>query len=221
MFLRLLFVLISLSFSLSANPKKIVAAAYNNKTIKTPVIVIDAGHGGLDKGAKIKTPYIEEKKACLTTALITKKYLEQKGYKVILTRSKDYFVPPKKRADIANDLKAELFVSIHFNSCPNKAAHGVEVFYFNSKEDPTRTKHSKNLAHSALSYVCQKTNAKVRSVKKADFCVIRETKMPAILVEGGFITNAKERENLRKKEYLEKISLGIAEGIENFIKKYI
>ena len=75
-----------------SSPNKILAATYKNKMIKRPVIILDAGHGGLDKGAKIRYPYVEEKRLALSAILLTKKYLEQLGYKTILTRSKDYFV---------------------------------------------------------------------------------------------------------------------------------
>ena len=207
-------------FSLYAAPKKIAAAAYTNKTIKRPVIVLDGGHGGLDKGAKIKYPYIEEKRLTLATVLLTKAHLERMGYKVILTRSKDYFVPLKKRVSFANSAKAELFISVHFNSCPNKTAHGIEVYYFNSRANKVRAKNSRNLARSILSFLCQKTKARSRGIKDGKFCVIRDTKMPAILIEAGFLTNPHERDNIRKKTYQDKISIGIAEGIENFIKKY-
>ncbi|NGX30584.1 MAG: N-acetylmuramoyl-L-alanine amidase AmiC [Candidatus Anoxychlamydiales bacterium] len=217
-----LFFLLSFLFSnfLYSVPQKMVAAAYKNKTIQRPVIVLDAGHGGRDEGAKIRYPYLEEKKLTLTATLFAKKYLEQLGYKVVLTRAKDYFIPLKKRADVANTAKAELFVSIHFNSCPNKIAHGIEIYYHNSLENKAKSKNSQNLASCVLQDVINKTNARSRGVRRGKFCVIRETKMPAILIEAGFITNPQERDNIRKTAYLEKISLGIAQGIESFIKKY-
>ncbi|NGX28706.1 MAG: N-acetylmuramoyl-L-alanine amidase AmiC [Candidatus Anoxychlamydiales bacterium] len=209
-----------LSLNLYSVPQKMLAAAYKNKTIQRPTIVLDAGHGGRDQGAKIKYPYLEEKRLTLSAVLYTKKYLEQLGYKVVLTRAKDYFVPLKKRVSLANSNNAEIFVSIHFNSCPNKIAHGIEVYYFNSQENKIRARNSMNLANCILSDVIKKTQAKSRGVKRGQFCVVRETNMPAILLEAGFLTNPQERDNIRKKLYLEKISLGVANGIESFIKKY-
>lgn len=219
MIYRLFFLLFFIS-SLYSAPQKMVAAAYKNKTIKRPVIVLDAGHGGRDEGAKIRYPYLEEKRLTLSATLYAKKYLEQLGYKVILTRDKDFFIPLQKRADMANSAKAEIFVSIHFNSCPNKIAHGIEIYYHNSSENKPKAKSSQNLASCVLSDVIKKTNARSRGVRRGKFHVIRETKMPAILVEAGFLTNPQERDNIRKPAYLEKISLGIAQGIESFIKKY-
>ncbi|MFA6119358.1 MAG: N-acetylmuramoyl-L-alanine amidase [Parachlamydiales bacterium] len=198
-----------------------IDAAEHNKISLKPVIVLDAGHGGLHKGARIKDPFLEEKKLTLTTTLLAKKHLEQHGYKVILTRDKDSFVPLKKRVDRANNLKADLFVSIHFNSCPNKIAKGVEIYFHNSKENLAKTKNSKKLAHCVLSNVIKNTKAESRGVRKGQFVVVKETKMPSILIEAGFLTNPQERDNIRNGIYLEKISLGIAEGIENFMKKYI
>ncbi|NGX63660.1 MAG: N-acetylmuramoyl-L-alanine amidase AmiC [Candidatus Anoxychlamydiales bacterium] len=220
MILRLLLIFIAVSINLSAAPQKVLAVAYKNKTIQRPIIILDAGHGGLDKGAKIQYPYLEEKRLSLSLTLLAKKYLEQLGYKVILTRAKDYFVPLKKRVEFANEAKAEIFVSIHFNSCPNKTAHGIEIYYHNSLENKVKAKTSLNLAQCILSDIIKKTKARSRGVKKGKFCVIKDTKMPAILIEAGFLTNPQERDNIRKTIYLDKISLGIAEGVESFINKY-
>ncbi|MFA6119359.1 MAG: N-acetylmuramoyl-L-alanine amidase [Parachlamydiales bacterium] len=198
-----------------------ISVAPQNNVVVKPIIILDAGHGGLDKGAKIRYPYLEEKRLAMTTVLFTKKYLEQYGYKVLLTRDKDYFVPLKKRVDRANNLNAEIFVSVHFNSCPNKLANGIEIYFHDSNENKSKTKHSKNLANCVLTDLIKNTSANSRGIRKGDFVVVKETKMPSILIEAGFLTNSQERDNIRKKTYLEKISLGIAEGIDNFIKKHI
>ncbi len=218
MFKHLFLVFLLASSLVYSTPKKIVAAAYKNNSIKAPVIVLDAGHGGLDRGAKIKYPYCEEKRLTLTTTLLTKKYLEQMGYKVVLTRATDLFVPLKKRVDIANGNNCDLFVSIHFNSCPNQSAHGIEIYYFDSKENKKRAKTSQSLASIILNTLTKKVKAHPRGVKRGSFCVVRDTKMPSVLIEGGFMTNPKERDNLRKKVYLDRLSTGIAQGIDNYIK---
>lgn len=216
---RILLLVFLLPFlSITSTPKKIVAAAYKNKMIKKPVVILDAGHGGLDRGTKIKYPFCEEKRLALSATLLAKKYLEQMGYHVVLTRAKDYFVPLKKRIEIANNSKPDIFVSIHFNSCPYTSPHGIEIFYFNSKENKNRSKLSRSLATDVLYSIIGKTKAKNRGVKTAEYKVIRDTKMPAVLLEGGFLTNANERDQLRKKMYLEKIALGIANGVDKFIK---
>lgn len=180
-----------------------------------PLIVLDAGHGGTDEGAKVNT--FMEKKLALTTALLTRKHLEELGYRVIMTRSRDVYLPLQRRVSIANKTKGSLFVSVHFNSSPSVEAKGIEIFYFDSKE-MWRTRASKRLANCILYRVVDKTEAISRGVKQGNFHVIRETDMPAVLVEGGFITNRDERSKLRDKEYLDRLAVGIAQGIDKYMK---
>jgi N-acetylmuramoyl-L-alanine amidase len=180
-----------------------------------PLIVIDAGHGGTDEGAKVNA--FMEKKLALTTALLTKKHLEELGYRVIMTRSRDIYLPLQRRVLIANKTKGSLFVSVHFNSSPSADAQGVEIFYFDSKEQ-WRTKASKRLANCILYRVIDQTEANSRGIKQGNFHVIRETDMPAVLVEGGFITNRDERGKLRDRAYLNRLAEGIAQGIDKYMK---
>src|SRR5687767_11075767 len=84
-----------------------------------PTIVIDAGHGGIDPGTKAQKPFCEEKRICLQSARLVKKYLDQLGYHVVLTRNTDTFVPLSRRVEIARQADAALFVSVHFNSSRN------------------------------------------------------------------------------------------------------
>ena len=183
-----------------------------------PTIVIDAGHGGTDRGAKGKNPYCEEKKLSLQTARLVKQYLDQLGYHVVMTRSTDAFVPLPRRVEIANQADCNIFVSIHFNSSQSPEVDGVEIFFHDSKAEKARATSSKKLADSILSRVIRRTSAHSRGVKKGNFYVIRETQMPAVLVEGGFITNSDERLLLKSREYQEKIARGIADGIDTYFK---
>ncbi len=180
-----------------------------------PVIVLDAGHGGSDEGAKVHG--LLEKKLALSTTFLTKKALEELGYKVFLTRAKDAYVSLPKRADVANNLDSVLFLSIHYNSSKNAAAQGIEIFYFDSSE-VWRNKASRRLANLVLHQLLDHTGAQSRGIKKGNFCVIRETNMPAILIEAGFMTSPEERLNLRDKTYLEKIAQGIAKGVDKYLK---
>ncbi len=183
-----------------------------------PTIVLDVGHGGTDRGAKAKSPYCEEKKICLLTARLVKQYLEQLGYHVVMTRSTDSFISLSKRVEIAKQAHANIFVSLHYNSSRSPEAKGVEVFFFDSKENHTRAAASKKLADAILQRVIRKTDAKSRGVKKGNFYVIRETSMPAVLVEGGFISNSKERALLKSRSYQERIAEGIADGVDQYFK---
>lgn len=192
------------------------AKGSSSYSAKRPLIYIDPGHGGLDHGALIRRPRCEEKRLALTTAHYVKRYLERMGYRVSLTRSRDFFVTLSRRVDLANRAKAGIFLSIHFNSCPNKSAHGVEVYYSGGKNKRAET--SKKLAAFVLNRVTSRTGAKKRGAKRGKFYVIRETRMPAVLLEGGFLTNPKERKNILKREYLHKIAKGVAEGVDRFVK---
>ena len=180
-----------------------------------PTVVIDAGHGGTDRGAKGKNPYCEEKKLSLQTARLVKQYLDQLGYHVVMTRSTDAFISLPRRVEIANQSSCNIFVSVHFNSCPSSEVQGVEIFFCDGGQ---RASSSKKLADAILTKVLKRTEAQSRGVKKGNFYVIRETEMPAVLVEGGFITNAEERVLLKTREYQEKLARGIADGIDNYFK---
>lgn len=192
------------------------------KKRQMPLVIIDPGHGGKDLGThSLKPPKYQEKSLNLTTAMLVRHYLQKWGYSTILTRKDDVFISLEKRAGLANKMQSQLFVSVHYNSAPNAQAEGIEVFYFRSEDDKKRSHQSKKLAQTILSRVIEKTNARSRGVKHGNLAVIRETNMPAVLIEGGFLTNPKEQEKLRDKEYLKKIAWGIAKGIDDYLKKGI
>jgi N-acetylmuramoyl-L-alanine amidase len=179
------------------------------------LIVIDPGHGGKDVGTQsISKPRYQEKSFNLITAQFVKQYLQQLGYRVFLTRETDRFVSLEKRAKLANEKKPTLFVSIHYNSAPSAEAQGIEVFFYHSNEKKERTLKSKRLAHAILKNVLTKTKAKSRGVKHGNYAVIRETDMPAVLIEGGFLTNESELQKLKDPLYLKHLAWGIVCGID-------
>lgn len=181
-----------------------------------PVIILDAGHGGKDQGAKIRT--IEEKKLTLRTAYLVKRHLEEMGYRVALTRAKDIYLPLGTRVALANRRPSSLFVSIHYNSASSTAAKGIEVYYY-GKSPQARRESSMKLARSVLAKMTAMTSAHSRGVKQGNFQVIRETTMPGILIEAGFITNREERELLTTQTYLDNLAKGIAAGVDHYVKK--
>lgn len=207
-------------FLFGAKNTKLASANYSALSFQSakPVIVIDPGHGGVDLGTKRRAPYCEEKRIALRCALLTRKYLDQLGYKVLLTRSFDVFLPLWRRVSLANKRHTSLFISIHFNASTNTTAHGVEVYYCHRPKKKTCSMASKKLATKVISQIIQRTKARSRGVKNGNFYVIRETKIPAILVEGGFISNKNERVKLRQTSYLDKIAKGIANGIDRYFK---
>ncbi len=210
--------LFSVNAALSKDRRSTPMASAVKEIGIVPTIVIDPGHGGHNLGAHMSNPYCEEKRFTLLTARLVRKYLTQLGYRVVMTRAVDSFVSLPRRVEIANHSHGDLFVSIHFNSSRNPIPHGVEVFFADSKEEPQRIQLSRKLAACVLSRVVCRTQAASRGVKKANFLVIRETQMPSILVEGGFISNAQERSFLKDPRYIEKIARGIVEGIDHYFK---
>lgn len=187
---------------------------------KGGLIVIDPGHGGEDFGTySKKIPKYQEKHLTLATARMLNNYLQQMGYETLMTRNEDVFISLDKRALIANIHKPKVFVSIHYNSAPSKDAEGIEVFYYRSDQDKSRTADSKRLAQAVLDKLLDATKAKSRGIKHGNLAVVRETKMPAILIEGGFLTNDKERENIKDASYMKRVAYGIALGIQDYIAK--
>lgn len=186
---------------------------------QAPLIVVDAGHGGHDLGTNSnKTPIYEEKTLTLQTAKLVNENLKLLGYRTKMVRTDDTFIELKKRAEIANRCGARLFVSVHYNSAPKPASHGIEVFYYKAKGECPRASKSRKLADSVLAETIRLTEAKNRGVKHGNFAVIRETEIPAVLIEAGFLTNADERKKIMGKAYQKKIAWGIARGIDEYIK---
>lgn len=193
--------------------------SHRNLTAK-PIIMIDPGHGGKDHGAVTLTkPEYREKNLNLATARMVDTFLRQKGYRTVMTRSDDTFVSLEDRVTATKDAKAKLFVSIHYNSAPSTKAEGIEVFYYESDKDKDkeRCKKSKALAQAALGKIIASTQASSRGVKHGNFAVIRNNTTPAILIEGGFITNDSELERIKDPAYIKKLAWGIAEGIDKYV----
>lgn len=198
-------------------PAPVKAAAPKKKKSNT-LVIIDPGHGGKDLGThSLTAPKYQEKVLTLSTSRLLKTYLEQLGYEAILTRNDDTFIALDKRAEFANKYDPSIFISVHFNSAPNKDAHGIEVFYYRSDKDKARSNSSKALAKSILNRMLSETEAKSRGVKHGDLSVIRQTNMPAVLIEGGFLSNSDERVQIKDSAYLKKIAWGIAQGIDNYL----
>ena len=195
--------------------------AYVEKPKPVPLkglIIVDPGHGGEDEGTKsLSKPVYSEKSFNLITAKFLSSYLRQMGYQVMMTRIDDNFVSLKNRYEITNRENPRLFVSVHYNAAPSSDAHGIEVFYYRSEDNANRTQESKKLAQLALNQLIASTQAKSRGVKHGDYAVIRETKVPAILVEGGFLSNDDELTKIKDPNYLKQVAWGIAQGINKYL----
>ena len=169
-------------------------------------IVLDAGHGGKDPGANNGDAI--EKEITLSIAKMTQEILEDAGYKVKMIREEDSFVELTERPEIANRKNAKVFVSVHSNSSEDGEGKGIETFYTEQKGEV-----DENLATQLHEAIIKYTEADDRGVKTADYTVLVRTKMPAVLIETGFLTNSTECELLTDEDYQRKLSEGIAEGI--------
>ncbi len=179
------------------------------------LIALDPGHGGFDMGAT--SNQVEEKKLTLHTAVLVRNHLSRMGYRVILTRSRDIFLPLEERTSIANRTKSHLLVSLHYNAFKSPHATGIEVYYY-GKGSKWKCINSKRLAEAVLSRMLSHTGAASRGVKCGNFHIVRESNMPAILIEGGFITHPSEREKLKSERYLNHLARGIAEGVDAYFR---
>jgi len=135
--------------------------------------------------------------------------LQRRGYKTILTRTRDEFISLSQRSNLANRTRESIFVSIHFNSASRSSAYGVETFYY--------TYQGYQLASRVHNSVCRKLKPEDRGVKKAAFSVLRNTKSPAVLVEGGFLSNSSERSRCLQPWYRQALAESIAVGIDVYV----
>jgi N-acetylmuramoyl-L-alanine amidase len=183
-----------------------------------PLVILDPGHGGMNDGTKMcLAPYTKEKTLTLQTAMKVRDLLEQWGYHVKMTRTRDVFIPLAERVSFAQDAKGHLFVSIHFNHAPNKNANGIEIFYYDKNKYAAR---SKQLAESILDTACKRLKAASRGCLPGNYHVLRENStMPAILIEGGFFSNPHEASKLSDPQYVRSLALSIAQGIDTFVHK--
>lgn len=226
-------------------------------------LVIDAGHGGHDAGAKGAFSY--EKNINLNVALAFGRYVENNcpDVNVIYTRKTDVFVPLHKRASIANKNKADVFISIHTNALPKgHIARGLETYTMGMRRsdeklsaamrensvimiekdykehyegyDPNSPEstimfefmHDKNMSRSVelakyvQNSVCSIANRPDKGVKQDVFLVLRETSMPACLIELGFITTPDEETFLNNKSNVDKLARGIYEAFAKYKEKY-
>ncbi|MBE9039226.1 N-acetylmuramoyl-L-alanine amidase, partial [Oscillatoriales cyanobacterium LEGE 11467] len=176
------------------------------------VVVIDPGHGGPDVGA-VGIGGLQEIEVVDPVAYRTAQLLEEQGIAVVLTRSENIDLDLEPRVQLANRLDANLFVSIHANaiSLSRPDVNGVETYYYST---------GGRLAQVIHSYLLEASGGPDRGVKTARFYVLRNTDMPAALVELGFVTGRYDAPRLADGEYQEILALAIARGILAYISQY-
>ncbi len=171
---------------------------------QSAVVVIDAGHGGFDRGG-IPGQRIAEKTMTLDVALRLQNILQDAGYRVVMTRESDVFVPLGTRVAIANSYPNGILVCIHFNAARRSGASGIETYFYN--------RDSLTLA-SAIHYnVAGGAPSSNRGVRRRGYFVLRRTRIPAVLVELGFLTNPTEARYVQNSSYRQKLAEEIARGI--------
>ncbi len=215
-------------------------------------IVIDPGHGGRDHGTTALS--LKEKEIVLDMAERLRRLLEGAGIKVVMTRTTDEFIPLPQRTEMAARSGADLFISIHVNSNPDKTINGLLVYYIGAPErkywreeakenderifterlnpDASRTlqnivadmmetlkaSHSQKLAKMIVTEARQEGRINVHGdgIRLCHFFVVRNTLMPAVLVETGFLSNRTERNKLILPDYRQKIAEIIARGVLDY-----
>jgi N-acetylmuramoyl-L-alanine amidase len=167
-------------------------------------VVIDAGHGGHDRGG-IPGQRIAEKDMTLDVALRLRNVLSANGIPVVMTRSSDVFVPLGGRVAIANSYRNAVFVCIHFNATGRSGASGIETYFYSRDSLP--------LASAIHYYVTGGAPSANRGVRRRGYYVLRKTSIPAVLVECGFLTNPTEGAYAQSASYRQKLADEIAAGI--------
>jgi N-acetylmuramoyl-L-alanine amidase len=173
------------------------------------VVVIDPGHGGHDRGGMPGQRW-PEKGFTLDIGLRLARILRRQDVKVVLTRSDDTFIPLNTRTNISNRYyrKKAVFVSIHLNGAPREGAYGIETYYNRGS--------AYRLAALIHPRVIHALGSMDRKIKSRSFWVLRKNRLPAVLVECGFLTNHQESRKIRSAENRQAIANAIARGVLSY-----
>ncbi|MBD1221408.1 N-acetylmuramoyl-L-alanine amidase [Virgibacillus halodenitrificans] len=209
-------------------PKGKGDSVIQNEAFRQPLVVfLDPGHGGFDVGA-VNGAY-HEADLNLIVAKKVEALLSKRHYKVYMSRDNDTYLSLLDRSKIANDLRPDIFISIHHNSGVSAAA-GIESYYYkyNPNYPPAingemhnnseRIVRSIALANTIQKNMVKNTQARDRGIYGKTFSVLRESAMPAALLELGFISNPIECLNLISNSYQDKLAKSIADGIDQYFK---
>ncbi|OPA82258.1 N-acetylmuramoyl-L-alanine amidase [Pseudomonas fluorescens] len=239
-------------------PSPLVDKAHPKRDI---IVVVDPGHGGKDPGA-IGSKGQREKDVVLSIAqLLAKRLKREKGFDVKLVRNDDFFVPLRKRVDIARQHKADMFISVHADAAPRLTASGASVYalseggatsatarFMAQRENgadllgATTLLHLKDkdpmlagvildmsmnatiasslqLGSSVLGSLQGITSLHQKRVEQAGFAVLKSPDVPSILVETGFISNARDAQRLVTARHQQAVADGLFEGLKNYFQK--
>ena len=206
----------------SASTTSTTTASVYNPAYENAVIFIDAGHGGKDVGAvgELDGMKIYEENINLTISLLVRDELEKRGFTVVMSRETDVFIELAERVDMANAAKADMFVSLHCNSAV-PAAYGTRILYTDRSVSYKKIKFAgyfeKAIEEFANLYDKMRKDVFVRSDKEESgyyLAVLRDTNMPSILIEMGFITNESDLRLFLNESWQHDIANSIADAIE-------
>ncbi|OWZ84650.1 N-acetylmuramoyl-L-alanine amidase [Natranaerobius trueperi] len=178
-------------------------------------IVLDPGHGGHDPGAVGPTG-LTEKEVVVDVGHRTKEELEELGADVHLTREGDEFISLFNRANMANQMGADLFISIHANGALNRKAQGTETYY-----SSLRNPNDYQLAQSLQDGMVNTLNRQDKGIFDRNFSVLRNAHMPAALVELAYLSNYEEEELMRTDQFRQNAAEGISDGIVDYVENFL
>lgn len=181
---------------------------------RSAVVVLDPGHGGVDPGAVDDVNGILEKTINLAVAQKMRARLEAAGHRVVMTGGggAERWISLDERVAVANDNEADVFVSIHANSFHDRTCAGAEVFYHRASEE------GRVLAGMFQSVLQGARPPVTCRVKPSDYFVLRGTRMPAVLVEMGYITNDDEAKRLLAPAYQDKLAEAFATAVDRYLE---
>ena len=207
-------------------PSKIPSAG------RVETVVLDPGHGGHDSGAVGHLG--REKDLTLDVAMRAQAAFLKAGYRVQMTRVRDEFISLEDRVLFANKFQRALFISIHFNASGNGT--GIETYTLSPRGVPSmasdgpkvtdftlcpgNARDAENMALATATHAAVVTNAQIpdRGIKRARFYVIRQTVLPSVLLEGGFVTNAEEMRKIATADYRQRLANSLLEAVTNYRK---
>ena len=201
------FALVSLRFRIFLVACALVAMSATQLHAQKRTIVIDAGHGGHDRGG-VPGQRVSEKMMALDVSQRVAQILRANGYRVVMTRNSDVFIPLPTRTAIANSNRGGMFVSVHFNSARRAGASGIETYYFRGD--------SVNLATNIHRNVLAVAPTENRGIRRRGYFVLRRTNIPGVLVECGFLTNPYEARYALNPAYRQRLAEAIARGVQGY-----
>lgn len=197
-------------------------------------IVIDAGHGGRDVGAKNDAYRLYEKDLTIDVARRLKSLLERAGFEVVMARDTDVYIPLERRPQVANRANADLFLSIHFNAAGSSTAVGYETFVLTPQYQAS-SKYTKPSEHDNLRYdgndqdpwnallgyhvqrsLVKRVGGPDRGLKRARFLVLKHLECPGILVELGFVSNPSTAQKVRSAVFRQTLAESLYDGIVSY-----